>query len=138
VYYWPDWRDGIARFLREAGFDVVAVGNFVDLGLYETQEQVNALTWIFPEEVAGQSMERLAERAGPVDAFVVNGMPNFRGADGLPRRMVELEIGLEARVGRPIVSSDTALYWRIFKTLGLAPPGNTEGRHGRLLSLLRP
>ena len=34
VYYWPDWLDGIARFLKEAGFDLVYFGNFVDLGLY--------------------------------------------------------------------------------------------------------
>ena len=132
VYYWPDWRDGIARFLRDAGFDLVYVGNFVDLGLYDTQEEVNALTWIFPGELAAQSMERIAERAPDVDAYVVNGMPNFRAANGLPQRMVSREVELEALVGKPIVSSDSALYWRIFKTLGLRP----TGRHGRLLSSL--
>ena len=132
VYYWPDWRDGIARFLREAGFDLVEVANFVDLGLYETQEEVNALTWIFPGEMALASMERIAERAPSVDAYVVNGMPNFRRADGLPQRMVSLEVELEAAVGKPIVSSDSALYWRIFKSLGLAP----SGRHACLLSTL--
>ena len=132
VYYWPDWRDGLARFLREAGFDLVYAGNFVDLGLYETQEEVNALSWIFPGEMAARSMERIAERAPGVDAYVVNGMPNFRRADGLPQRMVALERELEALVGKPIVSSDSALYWRLFKTRGLAP----TGRHGRLLSTL--
>ncbi|MEM9762588.1 MAG: hypothetical protein AAF968_08785 [Pseudomonadota bacterium] len=136
VYYWQDWRDGIARFLREAGFDLVAVGNFVDLGLYDSQDEVNALTWIFPGDMAARSMQRLAERAPEVDAFVVNGMPNFRRPDGLPARMVSLERELEALVGKPIVSSDTALYWRLFKTLGIAPPGNADGAHGRLLSSL--
>ena len=38
-----------------------------------------------------------------------------------------------ARTGKPIVASDVALYWRIFKTLGLAP----KGTHGRLLTSLR-
>lgn len=133
VYYWPDWRDGIARYLREAGFDLVYAGNFVDLGLYETQEEVNALTWIFPGAHAAESMRRLAERAPDVDAFVVNGMPNFRRGDGLPQRMVSLERDLEALVGKPIVSSDTALYWQVFKTLGLAP----VTRQGRLLETLR-
>ncbi|MEO1721324.1 MAG: hypothetical protein AAFR84_02845 [Pseudomonadota bacterium] len=136
VYYWPDWRDGIARFLREAGFDLVAVGNFVDLGLYESQEEVNALTWIFPGEMAARSMLQLAERAPNVDAYVVNGMPNFRNADGLPERMVSIERDLEALVGKPIVSSDTALYWRLFETLGVAPPGNASRRHGQLISSL--
>ena len=132
VYYWPDWRDGIARFLREAGFDLLYYGNFVDLGLYETQEEVNEQIWIFPGDVAAKSMERIAEKAPNVDAYVVNGMPNFRRADGLPQRMSAREVELEALVGKPIVSSDSALYWRIFKTLGLAP----TRPQGRLLSSL--
>jgi len=132
VYYWPDWRDGFARFLREAGFDLVYFGNFVDLGLYETQQEVNDRIWIFPDEIAERSMQRIAEKAPDVDAYVVNGMPNFRRADGLPQRMVSREVELEALVGKPIVSSDSALYWNIFKTLGLAP---TSPR-GRLLSTL--
>ena len=132
VYYRPDWRDGIARFLEQAGFDLLYRGNFVDLGLYGTQEQVDARHWIFPGETAARSMLRVAELAPGADAIVVNGMPNFRRADGVPQRMSSLEVELEAAIGKPIVSSDTALYWRIFKTLGLAPLGS----HGRLLSRL--
>ena len=133
VYYWPDWRDGIARFLRDAGFDLVYAGNFVDLGFYATQEEVNALTWIFPGELAAQSCRRALERAQGAEALVINGMPNFRREDGLPQRIVSLDAGLEAQIGVPIISSDTALYWRIFKTLGIAP----TGRRGRLLASLQ-
>lgn len=132
VYYWPDWRDGIARFLQQAGFDLLYCGNFVDLGLYETQREVNDRNWIFPHEMAQRSMLRVAEQAPGADAIVVNGMPNFRRADGLPQRVSSLEVELEETIGKPIVSSDSALYWRIFKTLGLTP----TGRHGRLLSSL--
>lgn len=131
-YYWPDWRDGIAGFLKQAGFDLIYFGNFVDLGLYESQEEVNDQIWIFPGEMAERSMRRVAEAAPQAEAIVVNGMPNFRRADGLPQRMVSLEADLEAQTGKPIVSSDSALYWRLFKTLGLAP----TGRCGRLLSSL--
>lgn len=132
VYYWPDWRDGIARFLRDAGFDLTYVGNMVGLGFYATQEEVNALTWIFPGELAEASCARAAERGAGAEAVVVNGMPNFRAQDGLPRRMVSLTAGIEAAVGLPVVASDVALYWRIFRTLGVAP----EGTHGRLLDRL--
>ena len=132
VYYWPDWRDGIARFLRDAGFDILYVGNFVDQGFYQTQEEVNELTWIFPNELAKKSMQYIAEQAPNADAIVVNGMANFRNIDGLPERMVSREVELEAVVNKPIISSDVALYWRIFKTLGVAP----EGSHGQLLSTL--
>jgi len=132
VYYWPDWRDGIARFLKQAGFDLLYYGNFVDLGLYDTQDRVNEQIWIFPGEMAQRSMLRVAELAPDAEAIVVNGMPNFRGDDGLPRRFVNLADDLEGQLGKPIVASDLALYWRIFKTLGVAP----VGRHGRLLSTL--
>lgn len=121
VYYWPDWRDGIARFLKQAGFDLLYYGNFVDLGFYETQEEVNQFNWIFPREIAAASMERVVEQAPQTEAIVVNGMPNFRGADGLPQRIVSLAGDLEEQLGKPIVASDVALYWRIFKTLALAP-----------------
>ena len=77
-------------------------------------------------------MVRTAEHAPNADAYVVNGMPNFRRPDGMPQRMVSLESALEALVGKPIVASDSALYWRIFKTLGIAPTTS----QGRLLSTL--
>lgn len=133
VYYWPDWRDGIVRFLKEAGFDVLYYGNFVDQGIYATQDDVNALTWIFPAEAAARSMTYVAEQAPDADAVVVTGMPNWRRADGLPERTAALAPQLEAAIGKPIASSDFALYWRVFKTLGVAPLGT----QGRLLSTLQ-
>ena len=132
VYYWPDWRDGIARFLRDAGFDLLYVGNFVDQGFYATQEQVNELTWIFPDELAAKSMQTVAELAPQADAIVVNGMCNFRNSAGLPERMLAREVELEQLVGKPIIASDVALYWRMYQTLGIAP----IGQHGALLSSL--
>lgn len=132
VYYWPDWRDGLARFLRDAGFDLQYVGNFVDQGFYQNQEQVNDLTWIFPGDLARKSMEYVADQTPQAEAIVVNGMPNFRRQDGLPQRMVSIAEELETNIGKPIVSSDFALYWRIFKTLGISPLGD----HGALLRTL--
>ena len=134
VYYRPDWRDGISRFLREAGFDLVYSANFTDMGFFDNQQECNDCTWIFPGDFALRSMEIVAEKAPDVDAIVVNGMPNFRRkADGLPQRMVSVDRAIEQVIGKPIISSDTALYWRIFKTLGIAPNGNL----GSLLSELQ-
>lgn len=132
VYYWPDWRDGIARFLKEAGFEVLYSGNLVDLGFYENQETLNDEIWIMPGDMAEASMRRVAEAAPGADAVVVTGMPNWRRADGLPQRTVSLAPSLEAAICKPIVASDIALYWRIFRTLGVAPVGD----HGQLLSTL--
>lgn len=132
VYYWPDWRDGIARFLREAGFDLLYVGNLVDLGLYPDQDTVNAKTWIFPHGDAALSMQRALDKAPTADAIVVNGMPNFRRTDGITERMLHVSPALEAALGVPIVASDTALYWRIMRHLGVHPTRPS----GRLLETL--
>ncbi len=133
VYYWPDWRDGYARFLREAGFDLVYYANFTDMGFFKNQQECNDCIWIFDGDLALKSMQYVVEQAPDVDAIVVNGMPNFRRPDGLPQRIVSLDRELEASIGKPIVSSDTALYWRIYKSLGTAPIGS----HGQLLSSLQ-
>ncbi|MHC8508767.1 MAG: aspartate racemase/maleate isomerase family protein [Rhodospirillales bacterium] len=133
VYYWPDWRDGIARFLREAGFDLVYAGNFVDQGFFETQQSCNDCVWVFPGDMFAQSMRRVAEAAPGAEAVVINGMPNFRtGPGGLPRRPVSLARAFEAETGLPCVASDIALYWRLFKTLGVAPVGDVPGLLARL------
>ncbi len=133
VYYWPDWRDGYARFLREAGFDLVYAGNFVDQGFFATQQECNDCIWIFDGDLAQKSMAYVAEQAPDVDAIVANGMCNFRRSDGVPQRFVSLSRELEAAIDKPIVASDTALYWRIYKTLGTAP----VGEQGRLLASLQ-
>jgi maleate cis-trans isomerase len=132
VYYWPDWRDGLVRFLKEAGFDVLYYGNFVDQGFIDTVEEMNACTWIFPDELAAKSMTYVAEQAADADAIVVNGMPNWRRDDGLPQRTISRVEELESITGKPLVSSDFALYWNIYRSLGIAP----KSAPGQLLSTL--
>ncbi|WP_296593243.1 hypothetical protein [Roseibium sp.] len=133
VYHWPDWWQGTAGFLREAGFDVLWAGNFVDQGWFDTQEDVNALRWIFDGDLARKSFEYVAEQAPNADAYLANGMVNFRsGPNGQPQRILHLTPGLEDLLGKPVIAHDTALYWRVFRSLGLGP----EGNHGRLLETL--
>jgi len=133
VYFWPDWRDGVVRFLRSAGIDVVWAANFVDQGWYSTSEEVHERCWIFPGELAMGSMRRAAEAAPDVDAILVNGMPNWRDVDGLPQRTVSLAADLESAVGLPILASDITLYWAILRRIGVAP----LGCHGSLLASLQ-
>jgi maleate cis-trans isomerase len=134
VYHWPDWWQGTADFLKEAGFDVVWAGNFVDQGWFENQEAVNACIWCFDGDLARKSFEYIATKAPNVDAYLAIGMSNYRrDSDGLAQRFVSLEVGLEKMLSKPLITHDNALYWRLFKTLGLAPV--TE--QGRLLSLLK-
>ncbi len=134
AYHWPAWWQGTVGFLKEAGFDVLWAGNFVDQGWFANQDEVNARRWIFDGDLAAQSFRHVAERAPGADAYLINGMCNFRtGPDGQPQRPVHLEVEIEAVLGKPMISHDNALYWRIFKTLGIAPV--TE--QGSLLSSLK-
>ena len=131
VYYWPDWRDGLAGFLRSADLDVQYVGNFVDLGLYDSQDQVNDRRWIFPEAHAVESVIRTAEQAPDAEVIMINGMANWRRDDGITQRCIGHIDAMEAAVGKPVIASDTTLYWAIFKTLGAKPthaPGELMGR----------
>lgn len=133
VYHWPDWWRGTVGFLKEAGFDVLWAGNFADQGWFENQEALNDCIWCFDEDLAKKSFEYVADKAPNADAYLANGVANFRRtSDGIAQRFVSLEIGLEAMLGKPLVTHDNALYWRVFKTLGVGP----VTKQGRLLSSL--
>jgi maleate cis-trans isomerase len=122
AYHWPDWWQGTVDFLKEAGFDVLWAGNFHDQGWFANQEEVNSHRWIFDGDLAEKSFLYVAEQAPDADAYLINGLCNFRaGPNGLPQRPVQLTRSLEAKLGKPVVGHDTALYWRVFKSLGIAP-----------------
>ena len=122
VYHWPQWWQGTANFLKEAGFDVIYAGNFADQGWFDSQQAINDCRWVFDGELARKSFEYVAEQAPNADAYLANGMCNFRtGPNGQPQRMMHQTVALESMLGKPVVAHDTALYWRVFKTLSLAP-----------------
>ena len=89
--------------------------------MYDTQEWVNAQRWIYPGDAAEESVVRAVEKAPDAEVVIVNGMPNWRSDDGLPERCLHRLAEMEDAVGRPVVASDTALYWSIFRSLGVAP-----------------
>ena len=133
AYHWPTWWQGTVGFLKEAGFDVLWAGNFVDQGWFPDQEAVNDLRWVFEGDLAARSFDYVAEQAPEADAYLINGMCNFRsGPNGLPERPLHLTPMLEERLGKPVIGHDTALYWRIFKSLGIAP----TSANGQLLETL--
>jgi len=132
-YHRDSWYEGTVGFLREAGFDVVWAGNFFDQGWFPSQQAVDDCIWCFDEELLWKSFDFVAEQAPGVDAYLINGMSNYRRpSDGLARRPLHHVAALEERLGKPVIGHDIALYWRIFKTLGIRP----ERAEGQLLSSL--
>ena len=133
VYHWQDWWQGTVGFLREAGFDVLYAGNFSDQGWFASQQEVNDCRWVFDADLADKSFSYVAEQAPDADVYLANGMVNFRsGTDGQPQRMLHQTEHLESMLGKAVAAHDTALYWRIFKTLGIKPVGH----YGQLLDSL--
>jgi len=120
-------------FLQEAGFEVVYAGNYVDQGWFNTQDEVNALRWIFDADLAAKSFRFVADQAPDVDAYLANGMCNWRtGPNGQPERLLHQTPMLESMLDKPVIGHDTALYWRIYKSLGIKP----VGENGQLLGSL--
>lgn len=133
AYHHPDWWQGTVGFLREAGFDVLWAGNFHDQGWFASQQEINDCIWCFDGDLAERSFAYVAKQAPQADAYLINGMCNFRsGPSGLAERPAHLETRLEAMLGKPVVGHDTAHYWAMFRTLDLAPTTAL----GRLLSSL--
>ena len=90
-------------------------------------------TMVFDGDLAAKSFAYVAEQAPEAGAYLINGMCNFRsGPSRQPQRPLHLTRELEAMLDKPVVGHDTALYWRVFKSLGLAPTRNM----GRLLESL--
>ena len=84
--------------------------------------------------MAEKSFLYVAEQAPNADAYIINGMCNFKtGKNQQPQRPVHLELKLESLLGKPVVGHDTALYWRIMKHLNIAP----TTKQGQLLEGLK-
>ncbi len=127
-YYRDDWRDGINRYLTQAGLEIVASGSIMDQGIVESLDhalEIEAATlWNYPDEIVERAIVEMWRQAPDVDAVVQTGA-GFR--------TVHLLEGIEAEIGAPVVASDGATFWAGLQTLGLeARPG-----FGRLLSSTR-
>ncbi len=127
-YYREDWKNGINRYLEQAGFEVLYGGNVIDMGLYPSLEaQIeleDATHWDYPPGDVVKSCLIAHEAAPKADAIVQTGS-GFR----VTPHMEEIE----GVTGKPVVPSDTALFWAMLKELDLGVP--IKG-HGHLMGTL--
>ncbi|MDH3707263.1 MAG: hypothetical protein OES57_14440, partial [Acidimicrobiia bacterium] len=73
AYYRDDWRDGINRYLEQAGFELASSGHLVDQGIYgslgELLDVEEATDWCYPDEIVARScIQAWHEASGAVDA----------------------------------------------------------------------
>ena len=118
-YYRDDWRDGINRYLTEAGFEIAASGSIMDQRIVADLDEALAIEaatlWNYPDFIVHRAITEMFRQAPDVDAIVQTGA-GFRTIDLL--QAIEDEIGL------PVIASDGATFWAGLQALGLqAAPG---------------
>lgn len=114
-YYRDDWRDGINRYLADAGFEIATSGSLKDQGILADLDEMKAVEdatlWDYPPDLVKAAIVTAFEQAPDVDAVVQTGA-GFRTIDLLAE--------IESEIGVPVVPSDGATYWAGLDTLGLA------------------
>jgi len=113
-YYRNDWRDGINRYLTEAGFDIVASGSIMDQGIVADLDEALAIEaatlWNYPDSIVRKAIIDMYTVAPDVDAVVQTGA-GFR--------TIELLGSIEDEIGTPVIASDAATFWGGLRALGL-------------------
>ncbi len=118
-YFRPDWSAGINNYLEAAGFEILYAGDLIDQDLLEDQQEklaIEAATlWDYPNHLMVAAAIAAHEGAPDADAIVQTGA-GFR--------MLGVIDTVEGFTAKPVVASDTALYWAMLRELGLrANPG---------------
>lgn len=127
------WMDGYLRFIRGTGLQVTVSMNLADLGFFPTDDAMHAQGYIFDGAILPESIERILEIAPDTDAILVMSMPCWTDENGAVENMMDHVNALEARFGLPIVDGEMALFWSVFRSLGVVP----DALQGRLMQQLR-
>ncbi len=109
--YTLDVTEPVAGQFRNAGLEVGAVGSFL-----ESSDLVVAR--ISPQSIA-EGVRTVAEAAGDCDGVFVS-CTSLRTLNIIP--------GLEAEIGKPVVSSNLALLWHLLRLAGVEDPQPHLGR----------
>lgn len=110
TYYPNDWRDAWRRFVALCGFEVTYCESMADQGLVESITDTDDYGWRTGPDLIGAAVAS-ATAAGQSDAIVVTGAGS---------RTSPIVAELERIAGRPVIGSDTALFWSLARAADLA------------------
>ena len=125
TYHPAEWKNAWHHYVFNTGFDVTIAQNFHDAGLVAVGTPPEALRNPSPELIEA-AIVRIAADAPESDAIIVTGA----GA----RTLAQIN-DLEARVGKPVLGADTALYGALSLAGGIPL---VDGCLGRLTAYLAP
>lgn len=122
TYYADEWRRAWSAYVAASGFEVQAARTLADDGLMAGHGPADQAYWAPSPADIMTSVRNLVRAAPDVEAVAISGA----GA-----RTLSFAGDLEAEISRPVVGSDSALYWAIAKTcpveLGPGPLGKLGG-----------
>lgn len=113
-YYSPEWKFQFRSFMEGAGYQVEGAQSFVDLGLFASQSEVDALNYRFSEDVVLRALQLNLDLTPSASAVVLSGS-GVRTLSWLRR--------VQDGLGMPVISADGALYSTVCRTLELTPIG---------------
>lgn len=110
TYYPHDWRDAWRRFIGLCGFEITYCATMADQGLVDGITDTDDYGWRTGADLIRAAVE-IAAAAGPSDAVVIT---------GAGCRTSPIIADLERLAGRPVIGSDTALFWSLARAADLA------------------
>lgn len=117
TYYPNEWRDAWQRFVALCGFEVTYCATMADQGLVDGISSTDDYGWRTGPQLIRAAVE-IAASSGGSDAIVVT---------GAGCRTSPIIAELERIAGRPVIGSDTALFWSLARAADLALEPNALG-----------
>jgi len=112
-YYTESWRLMTSGILKACGIEVTSIMSVDELGLAKGGVKVADSEAVSGPEILAQSLDIIHRSNPDAEALLIT---------GASVRSVSLTEQLEARLGVPVLASDSALYWQLCKHLGLPFP----------------
>ena len=97
-------------FVQASGVEVVAAQILAGQGMTAHHGDADRDHWALTLEQVSEYVRRTAEAAPEAEAIAISGAGS---------RTLSLIRALEAKIGRPVLGSDTALYWAAAKNAGV-------------------
>ncbi|MFC9835274.1 hypothetical protein ACFVKB_15800 [Rhodococcus sp. NPDC127530] len=124
TYYSRELSERYTQFLEAGGIRVLTIKNWVDQKRFPDEESVDGRNLWYPASYAYKSAREVAEEAPEADCIIMS---------GAAVHTMDIIAPLEADLGKPVISSDSAFFWKLLSLLGVR---ETSGGWGSLLDSL--
>lgn len=124
TYYNRDLCERYTRFFEAAGVRVLTIKNWVDQERFPDEASMRPPKLWYPASYAYKSAREVAAEAPEADCIIMS---------GAAVHTMDIIAPLEADLGKPVISSDAAFFWKILSLLGIR---ETSGSWGSLLDSL--